>query len=94
MPSRAPESNPLATNPGADPDRFGDDATLGTPNRHPEMKRDAMRVDQIDRAILILRGHRVLLDSDLAALYGVEAKVLNQASAGMPSGFQRTSCSN
>ena len=38
-----------------------------------------MRVDQIDRAILILRGHRVLLDSDLAALYGVEAKALNQA---------------
>ena len=43
------------------------------------MKRDPMRVDQIDRAILILRGHRVLLDSDLAALYGVEAKALNQA---------------
>jgi hypothetical protein len=43
------------------------------------MKRDAMRVDQIDRAILILRGHRVLLDSDLAALYGVEARALNQA---------------
>jgi len=38
-----------------------------------------MQVDQIDRAILILRGHRVLLDSDLAALYGVEAKALNQA---------------
>ena len=38
-----------------------------------------MRVDQIDRAILMLRGHRVLLDSDLAALYGVEAKALNQA---------------
>ena len=38
-----------------------------------------MRVDEIDRAILILRGHRVLLDSDLAALYGVEAKALNQA---------------
>ena len=38
-----------------------------------------MRVDQIDRAILVLRGHRVLLDSDLAALYGVEARALNQA---------------
>jgi len=38
-----------------------------------------MGVDQIDRAILILRGQRVLLDSDLAALYGVEAKALNQA---------------
>jgi hypothetical protein len=48
------------------------------PNRNPDM-RDALRVAQIDRAILILRGHRVLLDSDLAALYGVEAKALNQA---------------
>ena len=38
-----------------------------------------MRVDQIDGAILVLRGHRVLLDSDLAALYGVEARALNQA---------------
>ena len=38
-----------------------------------------MRLDQIDHAILFLRGHRVLLDSDLAALYGVEAKALNQA---------------
>ena len=43
------------------------------------MKRNGMRVEQIGRAILILRGHRVLLDSDLAALYGVEAKALNQA---------------
>jgi hypothetical protein len=43
------------------------------------MPREPIRLDQIDGAILILRGHRVLLDSDLAALYGVEVKVLNQA---------------
>jgi hypothetical protein len=36
-------------------------------------------VEQITRAILILRGHRVLLDSELAGLYGVETRVLNQA---------------
>ncbi len=35
--------------------------------------------ERITRAILILRGHRVLLDSELAALYGVETRVLNQA---------------
>ena len=35
--------------------------------------------EEITRAILVLRGHRVLLDSDLAALYGVETRVLNQA---------------
>jgi hypothetical protein len=43
------------------------------------VKRDPIQLDQIDREILILRGHKVLLDSDLAALYGVEAKTLNQA---------------
>ena len=35
-------------------------------------------VDQIGRSILILRGHRVLLDADLAGLYGVTTKRLNE----------------
>jgi hypothetical protein len=35
--------------------------------------------ERIERAILLLRGERVLLDRDLAALYGVSTKVLNQA---------------
>ncbi len=35
--------------------------------------------EEIARAILVLRGHRVLLDSDLATLYGVASKVLLQA---------------
>jgi hypothetical protein len=29
--------------------------------------------------ILTLRGHKVILDADLAALYGVPTKALNQA---------------
>ncbi len=33
----------------------------------------------ITRSIIVLRGHKVLLDEDLAALYGVETKVLVQA---------------
>jgi hypothetical protein len=33
--------------------------------------------ERITSAILILRGHKVMLDADLAALYGVETKVLN-----------------
>lgn len=36
-------------------------------------------VERITQSILILRGHKVLLDSDLAALYGVETGVLIQA---------------
>jgi hypothetical protein len=33
----------------------------------------------IERRIYFLRGQKVMLDSDLAQLYGVETKVLNQA---------------
>ena len=35
--------------------------------------------ERIERVILALRGHKVLLDSDLAVLYGVETKALNRA---------------
>jgi hypothetical protein len=35
-------------------------------------------VEHIARSILILRGHRVLLDAELAALYGVTTTRLNQ----------------
>jgi hypothetical protein len=34
--------------------------------------------EDITRAILVLRGHRVLLDTELAALYGVTTKRLNE----------------
>ena len=36
------------------------------------------RIENIARAILVLRGHRVLLDAELAALYGVTTTRLNQ----------------
>jgi ORF6N domain len=49
-------------------------------------------VEIIDR-ILTLRGERVLLDSDLAALYGVTAKRLNKSSE-TGGGFRLTSCFN
>jgi|SRR5579863_366994 len=34
---------------------------------------------RIERTILSIRGHNVMLDSDLAEMYGVPTKVLNQA---------------
>jgi hypothetical protein len=34
--------------------------------------------EDITRAILVLRGHRVLLDTELAALYGVTTKRFNE----------------
>jgi hypothetical protein len=36
-------------------------------------------VERIERTILLIRGHKVMLDSDLASLYGVETKTLNRA---------------
>src|SRR5687767_12673703 len=36
-------------------------------------------LDHITQSILIVRGQRVLLDSQIAALYGVTTKALNQA---------------
>ena len=36
-------------------------------------------IARIERKILLLRSEKVMLDTDLAELYGVETKVLNQA---------------
>ncbi len=36
-------------------------------------------IEQIERKILLIRSHKVMLDSDLAWLYGVETRSLNQA---------------
>jgi hypothetical protein len=45
------------------------------------MGKPAVPVQRISRAILVLRGHRVMLDVDLAALYGVHTRELVQAVA-------------
>lgn len=36
-------------------------------------------VEMIERKILLIRGEKVMLDTGLAELYGVSARVLNQA---------------
>lgn len=38
-----------------------------------------MPIERIENRILLVRGQKVLLDADLAALYGVETRTLNQA---------------
>jgi hypothetical protein len=47
--------------------------------------------EQIERLIPLIRGHKVMLDTDLAVLYGVETRVLVQAvkrnSKSFPHGF-------
>ena len=42
-------------------------------------KSPLVRPEQIEQAILLIRGQRVLLDRDLASLYGVETKNLNRS---------------
>jgi hypothetical protein len=43
------------------------------------MAEEIIPVEQVARRILYIRGEKVLLDFDLAVLYGVVVKVLNQA---------------
>jgi hypothetical protein len=42
-------------------------------------KKSLIPVDRIEKAILLIRGQKLMLDADLAELYGVETKVLVQA---------------
>jgi hypothetical protein len=44
------------------------------------MKADLVRipVERIEKAIYLIRGEKVMLDRDVAGLYGVETRVLNQ----------------
>lgn len=45
------------------------------------MKRDstAVSVERIEQLIYVIRGQRIMLDADLAGVYGVSTKALNQA---------------
>ena len=43
------------------------------------MSREIIPIERITHVIYLLRGQKVMLDFDLAALYGVTTKALNQA---------------
>jgi len=36
-------------------------------------------LERIEKTILVIRGYKIMVDADLAELYGVSTKVLNQA---------------
>lgn len=42
-------------------------------------KTSLLQPEQVEQVILLIRGQRVMLDRDLAVLYGVETKNLNKA---------------
>jgi hypothetical protein len=44
-------------------------------------------VERIESRILLIRGHRVILDTDLAEVYGTSTKALNQAVKRNPGRF-------
>src|SRR5205823_1017556 len=54
----------------------------------------AVALEDVSRAIFVLRGHRALHDEALAELYGVETKVLVQAVKRNRGGFRTISCSS
>ena len=42
-------------------------------------KKSLIPIERVQQAIYLIRGEKVLLDEDLARLYGVETRVLNQS---------------
>ena len=55
---------------------------------------EAAPVPLIEHRILLIRGEKVLLDSDLAELYGVPTKAFNQAVKRNRNAFRTTLCSS
>jgi len=53
------------------------------------MKNDIVSMEIIENRIFMIRGKKVMLDRDLAKLYGVETRVLNQA---VTRNLERFSC--
>ena len=51
-------------------------------------------VDNIESLIKVIRGQQVMLDKDLATLYGVETKRLNEQVKRNIKRFQKISCFN
>lgn len=48
---------------------------------------DIVRLNQVEDKIIVLRDQNVILDSDVAALYGVQTKEINQAVRNNPDKF-------
>lgn len=67
-------------------EKYAIDQELPIENADYEMNRDTIR-----KLVYVVRGKQVMLDSDLAQLYRVETRVLNQAvkrnSARFPESF-------
>ncbi len=50
---------------------------------------EIIKIDNLKELIIEIRGQSVLLDSDVAQIYGVETRDINQAVANNPDKFLR-----
>ena len=57
-------------------------------------ERSIIPVERIEKRIYLIRGQKVMLDSDLAALYGVVTGRLNEAVKRNVTASLKTLCSN
>ena len=57
-------------------------------------RKSIIPVERIEKAILLIRGQKVMLDTDLAALYGVETKQLKRAVRRISIASQKILCFN
>lgn len=53
------------------------------------MENDIVKINSVENKIIEVRGEKVLLDSDVAALYGVGTKQVNQAVKNNPEKFPK-----
>jgi hypothetical protein len=53
-----------------------------------------MTIETVSTRILFIRNQRVMIDRDLASLYGVETKRLNEQIRRNPDRFPEVSCSS
>ena len=51
------------------------------------MNKDIAKFSDVERAVVVIRGQQVILDSDVSALYGVETKRVNEAVKNNPDKF-------
>ncbi len=49
-------------------------------------------LSQIESKLILVRGQKVLLDRDVAALYGIETKRVNEAYRNNPEKFPEGMC--
>jgi hypothetical protein len=50
---------------------------------------DIVKIENLKGMIIEIRGHSVLIDSDVAQIYGVETKRINEAVRNNPEKFPR-----